>query len=74
MLRLIWVVAFSEFFSLTGLYSIVFVHNTKRILGECFFFISSLPDKASRTLIESQGLPSDSACVLKAEPGKLDNK
>ena len=25
-------------------------------------------------LVESQGLPSDSTCVLEAEPGKLDIK
>ena len=25
-------------------------------------------------LVESRGLPSDSACILKAEPGKLDIK
>ena len=36
--------------------------------------ISSLPGKALRTLVESRGLPSDSACVLKAEPGKLEIK
>ena len=32
--------------------------------------ISSLPGSALRT----RGLPSDSTCVLKAEPGKLDIK
>ena len=36
--------------------------------------ISSLPGTASRTLVESRGLPSDSTCVLKTEPGKLDIK
>ena len=30
--------------------------------------------KALRTLVESQGLPSDSTCALRAEPGKLDIK
>ena len=25
-------------------------------------------------LVESRGLPSDSTCILKAEPGKLDIK
>ena len=40
----------------------------KRILVECLL-ISSLPGKASRILVESQGLPSDSTCVLEAEPG-----
>ena len=44
-----------------------------RILGECLL-ISSLPGKALRTLVELRGLPSDSTCVLKAEPGKLDIK
>ena len=38
------------------------------------FDISSLPGKALRTLVESRGLPSDSTCVLKVEPGKLDIK
>ena len=36
--------------------------------------ISTLPGKASRALVESQGLPSDSTCILKVEPGKLDIK
>ena len=37
--------------------------------------ISSLPGKALRMLVDiTRGLPSDSACVLKAEPGKLDIK
>ena len=36
--------------------------------------ISSLPGKASRTLVELRGLLSDSLCVLKAEPGKLNIK
>ena len=43
------------------------------ILGECLL-ISSLPDKALRMLVESRGLPSDSTCVLKGEPGNLDIK
>ena len=34
--------------------------------------ISSLPGKALRTLVNIAGLSSESACVLKAEPGKLD--
>ena len=34
--------------------------------------ISSLPGSALRTHVES--LPSDSTCVLKAKPGKLDIK
>ena len=38
------------------------------------FLISSLLGKASRTLVESRGLSSDSTCVLEAEPGKLDIK
>ena len=45
----------------------------ERILGECLL-ISSLPGKASITLVESRGLLSDSTCVLKTEPGKLDIK
>ena len=45
----------------------------ERKLGECLL-ISSLPDKASRTLVGLQGFRSDSTCVLKAEPGKLDIK
>ena len=36
--------------------------------------ISSLPGKALRMLLESRGLPSDSTCILEAEPGKLDIK
>ena len=47
--------------------------DIQRILGECLL-ISSLPSKALRTLVESRGLPSDSTCVLEAEPGKLDIK
>ena len=47
--------------------------NIQRILGECLL-ISSLPDKASRKLVELQGLPSDSSCFLIAKPGKLDIK
>ena len=34
--------------------------------------MSVLPGKALRMLVESRGLLSDSACVLDAEPGKLD--
>ena len=43
------------------------------ILGECPL-ISSLPGKALRTLVEWLGLPSDSTCVLEAEPDKLGIK
>ena len=43
------------------------------MLGECRL-ISNLPGKASRTLVESRGLSSDSICVLEAELGKLDIK
>ena len=46
---------------------------TNRILGMCLY-ISSLPDKASRTLVGSRGMSSDSTCVLEAEPGKPDIK
>ena len=35
------------------------------------FFISSLSGKASRTLVELRGLPSDSTCILEDEPGKI---
>ena len=45
----------------------------QRILGECRL-ISNLPGKASKTLVESRGLPSDSICVLEGELGKLDIK
>ena len=41
--------------------------------SECLL-ISSLPGKAERTFVESQGLPSDSTCVLEAEPGKFNIK
>ena len=44
-----------------------------KIPGSCLL-ISSLPGKALRTLVESRGLPSDSTCVLKVEPGKLVSK
>ena len=40
-------------------------------VGECLL-ISSLPGKASRMLVESQGLPRDLTCVLEAELSKLD--
>ena len=36
--------------------------------------ISSLPGKALRMLVALRGLPSDSTCILEAEPGKLDMK
>ena len=36
--------------------------------------ISGLPGKAWRILVESQGLPSDLTCILKAVSGKLDIK
>ena len=36
--------------------------------------ISSSPGKAWRTLVESQGLPSDSTRVLETLPGELDIK
>ena len=42
-------------------------------ISECLL-TSSLPGKALRMLVESRGLPSDSTCVLKAEPGKHDFK
>ena len=54
-------------------YSVVGYVETDRIQGECLLK-SSLPDKASRTLVELRGLLSDSTCVLKAEPGKRDIK
>ena len=44
-----------------------------RILGECLL-ISSLPGKASRTLVDIASLPSDSTYVLEAKPGKHDIK
>ena len=44
----------------------------KRILGDCLL-ISSLPGKALRTFFDI-AWPSDSTCVLKAEPVKLDIK
>ena len=45
----------------------------QRILGESILILS-LPCKALRMFVESQGLPSDSTCVHKAEPVKLDIK
>ena len=38
------------------------------------FLTSSLPGSASRTHVESQGLPLDSTKILEALPGKLDIK
>ena len=35
---------------------------------------TKLPGKALRTLVESRGLPSDSACVIEAEPSNLDTE
>ena len=49
------------------------MQRKKKILGECIL-ISSLPGKALRTLVDIADLPSESTCVLKAEPGKLDIK
>ena len=46
---------------------------TGRAVGECLL-MSSLPGKSLRMLVDRQGLPSDSTCVLKAEPGKLNIK
>ena len=34
--------------------------------------IPNLPGKDFRILVESRVLPSDSTCILEAEPGKLD--
>ena len=42
-------------------------------VGECLL-ISSLPGEAWRTIVQSRGLPSDSTCDLKTEPGKLNIK
>ena len=36
--------------------------------------ISNIPGKASRMLVESRGLPSDSTSVLETKPCKLDIK
>ena len=45
----------------------------KSILGESLL-ISSLPGKVLRTLVDMGRLSSDSICVFKAQPGKLDIK
>ena len=42
-----------------------------RIQYKCLLILS-LPGKALRMLVESRGLPIDSTCVYKAEPGKFD--
>ena len=47
--------------------------HEKRILGECLL-ISSLPGKASRTLVDIARLAEGLKCILEAEPGKLDIK
>ena len=52
-------------------YEIFCLQNT--YVGECFS-TSCLPGKALRMCVESRGLPSDSTCILKAEPGKFDIK
>ena len=55
------------------------------ILGQVWYLIVSIPDLCNLTyftyqarlwerLLTSRGLPSDSTCVLKAKPGKLDIK
>ena len=44
-----------------------------RIPGLCLLK-SSLPDSALRSHVESLGRPRDTTSVLKALPGKLDNK
>ena len=44
--------------------------HIQRILGECLL-ISSLPGKASRTLVD---MLNDSTCVLKAESGNYKSK
>ena len=43
------------------------------MLDECLL-ISSLPGNALITFVNIARLPSDSTCVLKAEPGKLGIK
>ena len=51
-------------------------YNTQQdreLVGESLL-ISSLPGKASRTLVEPRGLSRDSTCILKVRPGKLGNK
>ena len=55
------------------IFSCILGRQLYRILGGCIL-ISSLPGKALKTIVELQGLPSDSTCVLEAEPGKLDIK
>ena len=47
--------------------------ENKLTKSECLL-ISKLPGKATRRLVELKGLPSDSTCILIAEPGKLDIK
>ena len=55
-------------------------HNEFTVSGEIILglllLISSLPGKArlQECLLTSRGLPRDSTCVLKAEPGKFDIK
>ena len=57
------------------LYVVQYIENTciwfniQRILGSRLLISSLLG-----ALVKSQGLPSDSTCILKAEPGKLDIK
>ena len=45
-----------------------------KVLDHGGILLSSLPVSASRTLVESRGWPSNSTCILKVEPGKLDIK
>ena len=46
---------------------------TGKLLGECFWY-EVYKARLWEGLLTSQGLPSDSTSILKAEPGKLDIK
>ena len=54
-------------------FQVTIYQDKENTLGGCIL-ISSLPGMSLKTLLESQGLLSDSTWVLKAEPGRLDIK
>ena len=57
------------------MFSCVFVTFPCGVLGQVCYLVVSIPNLCLLSyFVESRGLLSDSTCVLKAEPGKLDIK
>ena len=57
------------------MFSCVFVTFLCGVLGQVCYLVVSIPNLCLLSyFVESRGLLSDSTCVLKAEPGKLDIK